>query len=275
MGAANNKQWAVLCDLIERIDLKDDPRFASNGDRVANRDELAEILNEIFSKRDADDWLAGLMKAGLPCGPINTVKDVFEHPQAQARQLSLESQHPTAGAVRLTGFPYKLSQTPAEVHRPPPLLGEHNHEVLEELQLNQLTTVGVSKGEGRKPGLETLHLSTARGEANINAGADLSAKGASFILPTDSPALHLVQQIRDEAHRFAITGHRQRRQKARNRSPLEEIPGLGPKRRQTLLKQFGGLQEVARAGIDDLSRINGISRELAERIYNAFHADGA
>ncbi len=145
-------------------------------------------------------------------------------------------------------------------------------EVLDELQLGEVLTVGVAKGPGRKPGLETLHLVPA-GEGDAEEGG-LSTFRAPFILPPDSPALHLVQQVRDEAHRFAITGHRQRRQKARNRSPLEDIPGLGPKRRQALLRQFGGLQEVSRAGIEDLCRIDGISRQLAERIYDTFHADG-
>ncbi len=129
-------------------------------------------------------------------------------------------------------------------------------EVLEELQVAGVLLVGIAKGPDRKPGLETLYL---------------SASGSPLILPADSRALHLIMHIRDEAHRFAITGHRQRRQRKRNTSVLEAIPGLGPKRRQVLLKQFGGLQEVARAGIEDLARVHGISKKLAQDIYDAFH----
>lgn len=130
--------------------------------------------------------------------------------------------------------------------------------VMEELQITGVTLIGVAKGPGRRPGLETLVLSGGEG---------------SFILPPDSPALHLIQQIRDEAHRFAITGHRQRRARSRNRSVLEDIDGLGPKRRQQLLRQFGGLQEVSRAGVEDLAGVPGISRQLAQRIYDAFHTE--
>jgi excinuclease ABC subunit C len=130
--------------------------------------------------------------------------------------------------------------------------------VMEELQINGVILVGIAKGPGRKPGEEALFL---------------SGQKVASILPADSPALHLIQQIRDEAHRFAITGHRQRRAKARNTSVLEDVPGLGPKRRQNLLKQFGGLQEVARAGVDDLSSIPGISKQLAQRVYDVFHSD--
>ncbi len=131
--------------------------------------------------------------------------------------------------------------------------------VLEELQLAEVRLVGIAKGPDRKPGLEVLFLS----------GSDRPS-----ILPADSAALHLVQQIRDEAHRFAITAHRQRRAKARRTSVLEGVAGIGAKRRQALLKQFGGLQQLARAGVEDIARVEGISKALAQRIYDALHADG-
>jgi formyl-CoA transferase len=130
LGVANEKQWGQLCDVLNRPDIKTDSRFVPNGNRVVNREILVDELNRIFSQRDVYDWLADLVRAGLPCGRINSIPEVFSHPQAQARGMTLESEHPTAGIVRLTGFPYKLSQTPAEIHRPPPLLGEHTEEVL-------------------------------------------------------------------------------------------------------------------------------------------------
>jgi len=133
LAAANERQWEVLCDAIGQPDLKDDARFATNMARVANRPALLKVLNEAFATRDAGEWLAALQEAGLPCGPINTVPDVFAHPQATARDLVQETEHPTAGTVRLTGFPYKLSHTPASVRRPPPLLGQHTEEVLTDL----------------------------------------------------------------------------------------------------------------------------------------------
>ncbi len=129
--------------------------------------------------------------------------------------------------------------------------------VMGELGISGARLVGVAKGQDRKPGRESLYLPD---------------RTDPLRLPPSSPALHLIQQLRDEAHRFAITGHRARRQKARTRSPLEDIPGLGPKKRRELLKQFGGLQALTRAGIDDLQRVRGISRQLAEAIYERFHA---
>jgi len=128
--------------------------------------------------------------------------------------------------------------------------------VLDELELDWLKVVAVAKGRARKPGAERLFL---------------PGQKIALTLPPDSPALLLIQQIRDEAHRFAITGHRQRRAKARKTSRLEEIPGLGPKKRRELLRQFGGLQGVIGAGIDDLIKVRGISRSLAESIYNDLH----
>jgi excinuclease ABC subunit C len=127
---------------------------------------------------------------------------------------------------------------------------------LDDLGMASIKTLGVAKGPDRKPGMEVL----------------IPAESTpAFMLPSNSPALLLIQQIRDEAHRFAITGHRQRRAKARKQSTLEGIPGLGIKRRQQLLRQFGGVREISRAGVDALSRIDGISLQLAQRIYDTFH----
>ena len=130
--------------------------------------------------------------------------------------------------------------------------------VLQELQLEDVKLVAVAKGRERKPGKEQLFLSGSR---------------RPTILPADSSGLHLIQQVRDEAHRFAIAGHRLRRGRARTTSTIERIPGIGGKRRQALLKNFGGLREVARAGVEDLTRVPGISQELAQKIYDAFHGE--
>ncbi|MGE3850074.1 MAG: excinuclease ABC subunit UvrC [Gammaproteobacteria bacterium] len=129
-------------------------------------------------------------------------------------------------------------------------------EVLAELQIEGVQVVGIAKGTTRKPGLETLLLHDGTEERRLEA---------------DSPALHLLQHVRDEAHRFAITAHRRARGNARKGSPLEQIAGIGAKRRQRLMHHFGGLQGIARAGVDDLIRIPGINRELAQRIYDVMH----
>ena len=131
--------------------------------------------------------------------------------------------------------------------------------VLKELEIEGVCVAGVAKGADRRPGQERLFLA---GEEHPR------------ILPPDSPALHLIQRIRDEAHRFAITGHRQRRAKARTHSVLETVPGLGPRKRRELLRQFGGLQGVIRAGVDDLAKVHGIGRKLAQSIYDTLHATG-
>jgi excinuclease ABC subunit C len=133
-------------------------------------------------------------------------------------------------------------------------------DALQELGVAGLLVVGISKGPDRRPGTELLWL---------------LGHEAPVILPSDSPAMHLVEQIRDEAHRFAITGHRQRRAKARTTSALEGLSGVGPRRRQRLLKQFGGIRGLARAGVEDIAGVDGIGRQLAQQIYDAFHQDAA
>jgi excinuclease ABC subunit C len=131
--------------------------------------------------------------------------------------------------------------------------------VLEDLEMSAVKVAGVAKGADRRPGQERLFLPDRQ---------------APLVLPADSPALHLIQRVRDEAHRFAITGHRQRRAKARTQSILETVPGLGPRKRRELLRQFGGLQGVQRAGVDDLAKVRGIGRRLAQTIYDTLHASG-
>ncbi|RNF83200.1 excinuclease ABC subunit UvrC [Montanilutibacter psychrotolerans] len=127
--------------------------------------------------------------------------------------------------------------------------------VLDELGINAVVLVGVAKGPARRPGDEELLLPDGR---SVRPGAD-------------SPALQLVQQVRDEAHRFAITGHRGRRQKVRNSSRLEDIPGIGPRRRANLLRHFGGLGGLKAAGVEEISRVEGVNAALAERIYATLH----
>ncbi|MGN6740257.1 excinuclease ABC subunit UvrC [Dyella sp.] len=129
-------------------------------------------------------------------------------------------------------------------------------DVLRELGVTGIEVVGVAKGPGRRAGEETLVLADSGQE--IHPGSS-------------SPALHLVAAVRDEAHRFAISGHRKRREKARERSVLEDVPGIGARRRTALLKAFGGLAGVEAAGVEELMQIKGIDRGLAERIYAAMH----
>jgi excinuclease ABC subunit C len=136
--------------------------------------------------------------------------------------------------------------------------GQHRvaREVFVELGLDHLASIGVAKGEDRKPGLETLFVHGPTGPHAL-----------PLQLGMDHPGFHLIQEIRDEAHRFAIVGHRARRAKARGRSTLDDVAGIGPARRRKLLAQFGGLEGVKAATIEDLCRVDGVSRRLAEEIH--------
>jgi excinuclease ABC subunit C len=129
-------------------------------------------------------------------------------------------------------------------------------EVFKELDITNIILLGVAKGTTRKAGLESLFLETADNPLNLDPA---------------SPALHLIQHIRDESHRFAIAGHRAQRDKARRTSTLQDIPGIGPKRRRELLRFFGGLQGVQKASRDELARVPGINASLAESIYRALN----
>ena len=131
-------------------------------------------------------------------------------------------------------------------------------EILEKFQLSEIVLVGIAKGISRRAGQETLFLSVEAGYREI-------------VMKGESPGLHLLQQIRDEAHRFAITGHRQRRSKARRLSNLENIPGLGPVRRRKLLTYFGGKQAIIKASQEEIEKVDGISKKLAEIIYAELH----
>lgn len=129
-------------------------------------------------------------------------------------------------------------------------------EVLEELQVSGVMVIAVAKGPTRKAGMETLIVAHSRTILNI---------------PVDSPALHLIQHVRDEAHRFAITGHRQQRGKQQKASTLVDIEGVGPKRKQALIRRFGGLKELSRASADEIAKVPGISRALAQKIFDNLH----
>jgi excinuclease ABC subunit C len=131
-------------------------------------------------------------------------------------------------------------------------------EVLDELLLGDIPVVAVAKGRDRKAGSEKLYV---------------SGRNSALTLPGISAGLHLIQQIRDEAHRFAITGHRRKRAKRRTYSTLEDVPGVGAVRRRALLQYFGGLQQLKRAPVEDLVKVPGISDSLAEKIYHFLRQD--
>ena len=133
VAVGSERIWERFCQGIQRADLREDPDYASNGDRVANRGKLVPMLQELFLTRPLQHWVDDLQKVNVPCGPINDLADVFSDPQLLHRQMYLEMPHPTLGTIKQTGLPIKFSLTPGGLDRHPPLLGEHNQEILEGL----------------------------------------------------------------------------------------------------------------------------------------------
>jgi formyl-CoA transferase len=133
MGATNDKLWRLLCDVLDRTELPQDPRFATIADRLANRELLIAELEQSFRTKKAEEWVALLLAAGIPAGRMNSYPEAFESAHATHRQMRLDIPHPIEGSVPNIGFPVKLSATPQQVRMHPPLLGEHTDQILAEL----------------------------------------------------------------------------------------------------------------------------------------------
>jgi formyl-CoA transferase len=148
VACGNDNLFRKFCEVAGRPELADDARFATNGKRVANRAELTRILSEIMAKRSMREWLDALEGAGVPCGPINSLEQVFAEPQAMARGLKMELPHPTAGKVALTRSPMRFSETPVQHDVPPPTLGQHTEEVLKGLLKKSPSEIEKLRSEG-------------------------------------------------------------------------------------------------------------------------------
>jgi formyl-CoA transferase len=140
LGAGNDSQWASFCSAAGRHDLASDPRFRTMPDRIRNREALIPIIQGIMKTRANHDWIERLEAANVPCGPINSYKEVFEDPQVRHRGLKVEMPHPLAGSIAGVASPMRLSETPVTYDAPPPLLGQHTREVL-------ASVLGLSGGE--------------------------------------------------------------------------------------------------------------------------------
>jgi crotonobetainyl-CoA:carnitine CoA-transferase CaiB-like acyl-CoA transferase len=138
VGANTQRLWRQLCAAIERPQLIDDPRFASNDDRMEHRAELVAELESALADGSTDAWVEALIDAGVPCGPIHDYRQVFDDPHTQAREMEVRVQHPVEGEVSALGIPVKMSDTPGAIRRPAPLLGEHTSEVLREAGFSDL-----------------------------------------------------------------------------------------------------------------------------------------
>lgn len=133
IAIGNDGQFNKLCKLLQLQDMAEDERFSTNSKRVEHKEELLKPLAAKLKQRNTTDWLELFRQQGIPCGPINNMQKVFEDPQIKAREMVIQVKHPKAGDVSLVGSPLKFSRTPVEIKRHPPLVGEHNQEILSEL----------------------------------------------------------------------------------------------------------------------------------------------
>jgi crotonobetainyl-CoA:carnitine CoA-transferase CaiB-like acyl-CoA transferase len=133
IAAGNDNLWMKFCEVAGLLDIAEDPKFATNAKRVENREEVVEIISRVIATKTMQEWLDLLNDAGVPCGPINTIDQIFADPHVLARDMLVDVDHPKCGKIKLTGCPIKLSETPAEVSAAPPILGQHNEEILREL----------------------------------------------------------------------------------------------------------------------------------------------
>lgn len=133
VATGNESQYRAYCNAIGAPELGDDPRFATNRQRISNRDTLVALLTDIMKQRPRDEWIGKLEAAGVPCGPINNIAQTFAHPQSQARQLRRELPHPLGGTASVTASPLRFSASPVVYRKAPPMLGEHTQEILQEI----------------------------------------------------------------------------------------------------------------------------------------------
>ena len=147
VAVGSERIWDRFCQGMKMPEMKDNPEYATNGDRVRNRGEIVPTLQKIFLTRPVNDWVQDLQEFNVPCGPINDLADVFSDPQLLHRKMFVEMTHPTLGSIKQTGLPIKFSVTPGALDRHPPLLGEHNGELLKELGYSQNDIQRLTKQE--------------------------------------------------------------------------------------------------------------------------------
>ncbi len=148
LAVGNNDQFVRFCEIAGRTDIAQDPRFSTAAARVAHRDILIPMLQDVMKTRTSMEWLKALEPAGIPCGPVNNVAEAFEDPQVRHRETVLEMPHPVAGKVRLIASPLRFSETPVEYRDPPPVLGQHTAEILRDILGMDEAAIGALAGRG-------------------------------------------------------------------------------------------------------------------------------